>query len=264
MDLELKNKVALVTGASKGIGLRTALAFAVEGCHVGICARERADLEVAADRVRSKGVHVAAVQADVCNPEDSAKFVKQCVAELGGIDILVNNAGNGFGGNLLESTDEDWKKTFELNVFEVVRMIRLVVPQMKKRGGGSIVNISSLSGWEPQMAGTSQYGSSKAALIFLAERLALELAQYKIRVNTVSPGAITWPDGHWDNYRKDHPEAFGAYLRDGFPMGRLGKPEEVADVVVFISSPRASWVNGRHIPVDGLQQPVALDPHEFF
>jgi 3-oxoacyl-[acyl-carrier protein] reductase len=196
MDLGLKDKVVLITGASRGIGFHTARAFADEGCHIGFCARTGEDVERAKRELQSKGCRVAALQADVRDPEDAARFVDTCFTELGGVDILVNNVGFGFGGNLMESSDEDWEKTFAINLFQTVRMIRLVVPHMRMRGGGSIVNVSSLSGWEVQMAGTGQYGSSKAAIIFLGERFALEFAHDKIRVNTVSPGAIIGPGGY--------------------------------------------------------------------
>ena len=136
-----------------------------------------------------------------------------------------------------------------------IRMIRLVTPEMRRRGGGSVVNISSVSGWLPQLAKGSQYSSSKAALIFLAEPLALELCHENIRVNTVSPGSMISPDGVWEKWRQQHPEDFETYVREGFPMGHLGYPEDIADVIVFVASPRAHWINGRHIPVDGLQQP---------
>src|SRR2546425_373194 len=255
MDLLLKDKVVLITGGSKGIGFHSAKAFAEEGCKVGFCGRSEENLERAVEELKSKDHRVIAIKADVCNPEDASRFVSQCVAELGGIDILVNNVGAGLGGNLMDSSDEDWEKTFVIDLFQIVRMTRLVVPQMRKRGGGSIVNIASISGWEAQLAGTGQYGSSKAALIFLTERFALELVRDKIRVNTISPGSITWPGGNWDDFRRKNPESFANYVRDGFPMGRLGKPEEVADVIVFTASPRANWINGRNIPVDGLEQP---------
>ncbi|HYB04933.1 MAG TPA: SDR family oxidoreductase [Nitrososphaerales archaeon] len=256
MDLGLKDKVALVTGGSRGIGLRTIRVFAEEGCKVAYCSRNKEDLTKVESELRSRGVQVLAIQADVVDPGDAKRFLDQGVKELGGIDILVNNVGSNTGGNLMKSTDEDWRKTFETNLFQFVRMIRLVAPHMRKRGGGSIVNIASISGWEPQLAFTGQYGSSKAAMIFLAERFALELASSKIRVNTVSPGSIIWSGAGWDNFRKKYPESFEGYVRDGFPMGRLGMPEEVADVIVFLSSPRANWINGRNIPVDGLEQPV--------
>ena len=139
---------------------------------------------------------------------------------------------------------------------QAIRMIRLVVPYMRKRGGGSIVNIASISGWLPQLAKGSQYGAAKNSLIFLAEPLALELVHDNIRVNTLSPGSMISPDGIWEKWRQKNPGAFEVYRRESFPMGHLGSPEEVADVVVFLASPRAYWINGRHLPVDGLQQPI--------
>lgn len=262
MDLELRGKVALITGGSRGIGLRTARLFAEEGCSVAICGRETGALAAAEAELRQRGVKVAAIQGDVTNAEEAAQIVERCVAELGGIDILINNAGGSTGGrSIFEATDEDWQRTFELNVFQIVRMIRLSVPHMRQRGGGAIVNIASISGWAAQLVGSAQYGASKAAQIFMTERLALELVHDNIRVNTVSPGSIIWEDGSWDRFRQRNPESFANYVKDGFPMGRLGKPEEVADVIVFLASPRSYWINGRHIPVDGLEQPTPVQEY---
>jgi 3-oxoacyl-[acyl-carrier protein] reductase len=257
MDLQLKDKVALVTGGSKGIGLRTALCFAQEGCHVAIVARGAEDLEAAAAQIRAHGVQVAAIQVDVGQPEDAAGAINACVDQLGGLDILVNNVGGNVGAHtLMESTNEEWLATFDLNVHVAVRMTRLAVPHMRGRSGAAVVHISSISGWTEQLAGSGQYGSSKSALIFLTEIMALELAPAGIRVNAVSPGSIIWQGGSWDKARQNQPEAFAAYQRDGFPMGRLGHPEEVADVIVFLASGRSNWINGRNVPVDGLEQPV--------
>jgi 3-oxoacyl-[acyl-carrier protein] reductase len=255
VNLQLQGKVALITGGSRGIGLRTARLFAEEGCNVAICGREAGSLAQAAEELRGRGVRAAALQGDVTVAAEAAQIVEQCAAELGGLDILINNVGGATGGTLFEATDEDWQRTFELNVFQIIRMIRLAAPHMRTRGGGAIVNISSISGWEEQLVGTAQYGASKAAQIFLTERLALELVHDNIRVNTVSPGSIIWEGGSWDRFRQNNPQSFANYVSDGFPMGRLGKPEEVADVIVFLASPRANWVNGRHVPVDGLEQP---------
>ena len=257
MDLKLAGKVALITGGSRGIGLRTARLFAEEGCHLGICGRTAADVQAAAEELRARGVRVAAVPADVTIPGEAADFVDRCAAELGRVDILINNVGGSVGGlTLMETNAEDWQRTFGFNTFQIVHMTRLVVPHLRKQDGGAIVNLASISGWHPQLAGTAQYGAAKAAVIFLTERLALELVHDNIRVNTVSPGSIIWEGGDWDSYRQANPEAYATYVREGFPMGRLGAPEEVAEVVVFMASPRAHWINGRNIPVDGLEQPV--------
>ncbi|MGY8824456.1 MAG: SDR family NAD(P)-dependent oxidoreductase [Candidatus Latescibacterota bacterium] len=257
MDLWLKDKIALITGSSKGIGLRTALGLAQEGCHVAIVARGAEELETAAAQIRAHGVSVSAIQADLTQAEDAARAVATCIEELGSLDILVNNVGGNVGARkFMESTDEEWLATFDLNVHVAVRTTRLAAPHMRGRPGAAVVHISSISGWTEQLAGSGQYGSSKSALIFLTEVMALELAAYGIRVNAVSPGSIIWEGGGWDKARQGQPEAFAAYERDGFPMGRLGHPEEVADVVVFLASSRSNWINGRNIPVDGLEQPV--------
>ena len=149
-------------------------------------------------------------------------------------------------------------ETFDKNVFQGVRLTRLVVPHMRARGEGSVVFISSISGWIPQLSGAVQYGASKAAQIFMAEPMALELVHDRIRVNVVSPGSIVFEGGGWDNLRQEKPEAYAAYEKNGFPMGGLGSPEDVADVVVFLASDRARWVNGENIRADGLEQPVPV------
>jgi len=258
VDLRLAGKVALVTGASRGIGLSIARALAAEGCRLAICARGEDALRRAERELVDAGAEVLAVPADVLVPGEAAALVQSTVDRFGGIDILVNNVGFNRGGDLMHSTDEEWRDVFEANTFQIVRLIRLAVPHMRGRPGAAIVNIASISGWEPQLAGTGQYGASKAATIFLTERLALELVHDGIRVNTVSPGSIVFPGGGWDRVRREKPDQYEAYVRDGFPMGRLGRPEEVADVVTFLASPRAHWINGRHIPVDGLEQPVPV------
>ena len=258
MDLKLRNRVALVSGASRGIGLATAQLFADEGCHLGICGRDQEHLQEAKKDLEGRGAKVTAVQADVTQPGDAARFVDRCVEELGGIDILVNNVGGSAGGQtIFETSDEYWHRTFDLTLLHGVRLARLAAPHMQGRSGGAIVNVASISGWSPQLVGTAQYGAAKASVIFLTERLALELVRFNIRVNTVSPGSIQRTQG-WDNFKRQNPDSFETYVREGFPMGRLGNPEEVADVIVFLASPRANWINGRHIPVDGLEQPTGV------
>lgn len=256
MDMKLKGKVALVTGANRGIGLATAKGLAAEGCDVAICARREETLAAAVHQIEALGVRVAAIQADVQNPEDAGRFVDEAAAQLGGIDVLINNVGGRSGDRFMDSTHEDWVETFDKNVFHGVRLTRLVVPHMRARGGGSVVFISSISGWIPQLSGAVQYGASKAAQIFMAEPIALELVHDRIRVNVVSPGSIIFEGGGWDKMRQEKPEVFAAYEENGFPMGGLGTPQEVADVVVFLASDRSRWVNGENIRADGLEQPV--------
>ena len=258
MDLTLSGKVGLVTGSSRGIGLATARAFAAEGCRVMLSARSAEQLREAETALRATGADVAAHAADVGSPDDAARLIEATVAAYGGVDILINNVGGGGGGaRIADSTDDDWRVALERNLIQTVRMMRLTLPHMKGRAGAAVINVASISGWSPQLAMSGQYGAAKAALIFDTERWALEFVPHGIRVNTVSPGSILATGNGWDRYRLANPEYFADYVRHGFPMGRLGTVEEVADVIVFLASPRAHWINGRNIAVDGLEQPHA-------
>jgi 3-oxoacyl-[acyl-carrier protein] reductase len=265
VDLKLKDKVALMTGSSRGIGLATATAFAAEGCRLVLSARSAEPLAAAEAALRADGVAVASCLADVGQPDQAARLVEAAAAAFGGIDILVNNVGGGGGGaRIADSTDEDWRGALERNLIQTVRMMRLALPHMQGRTGASVINVASISGWSPQLAMSGQYGAAKAALIFDTERWALEFVPHGVRVNTVSPGSILVAGNSWDSYRIARPDYFDEYVRHGFPMGRLGTAEEVADVIVFLASPRAHWINGRHIAVDGLEQPHApLDRRPF-
>jgi 3-oxoacyl-[acyl-carrier protein] reductase len=265
MDLKLTGKVALITGSSRGIGLATAKAFAAEGCRLMLSARSAEQLVEAEAALRASGAEVAVHVADVSEPDQAAELVRAAVAAYGGIDVLVNNVGGGGGGaRIADSSDDDWRSALERNLIQTVRMMRLALPHMMRRAGASVINVASISGWSPQLAMSGQYGAAKAALIFDTERWALEFVPHGIRVNTVSPGSILALGNGWDRYRLTNPEYFADYVRHGFPMGRLGTVEEVADVIVFLASPRAHWINGRNIPVDGLEQPHApLDRRPF-
>jgi 3-oxoacyl-[acyl-carrier protein] reductase len=252
MDLRLRDKVALVTGGSRGIGRSIALRLAEEGCRVAICGRSPAQLERTLSDLQALGVPASTTTADVTAPGEVERFVEESAAHLGGVDLLVANVGGSMGGGLLNSTPDDWQKTFDLNLFNAVRAMRAAVPHMQSRGGGSVLLISSISGWKPTRH-KAQYATAKAAEIHLAPVLAQELAAYRIRVNTLSPGSVMFPDGGWDHFRSEHPETFAKFEREEFPWGRLGNPEEIADVAVFLLSERSRWVNGANIPVDGAQ-----------
>ncbi len=251
MDLGLNGKVGLVTGGSRGIGRSIALRLAAEGAHVSICGRTAETIERTLSELKVAGTVVHGVVADVTQPGEVERFVDESAAALGGVDLLVANVGGSAGQGLIESTPEDWTRTFELNLFHAVRAIRAAVPHMQRRGGGSAVSIASISGWKP--GPKAQYGATKAGEIFLAGALAWELGPDRIRVNTVSPGSILFPGGGWERFRAENPERFAEFERREFPWGRLGTPEEVADAVVFLLSERASWINGAHIAVDGAQ-----------
>jgi 3-oxoacyl-[acyl-carrier protein] reductase len=218
--------------------------------------RSTEQLREAETTLRATGAEVTAHAGDVGNPDHAHRLIEATVTVYGGIDILVNNVGGGGGGaRIADSTDDDWRGALDRNLIQTVRMMRLALPHMKGRTSGAVINIASISGWSPQLAMSGQYGAAKAALIFDTERWALEFVPYGIRVNTVSPGSILVEGNGWDRYRLANPAYFEDYVRHGFPMGRLGTAEEVADVIVFIASPRAYWINGRNIPVDGVEQP---------
>jgi 3-oxoacyl-[acyl-carrier protein] reductase len=256
MELGIAGKVALVTGGTRGIGHAIVLRLAGEGCRVGLCARTAADVEHTVATLQAQGDPHAAdaahgVVCDVTAPGEVERFVDESAQALGGLDLLVANVGGSAGGGLLEATPEDWLKTFDLNLFHAVRAIRAAVPHMEARGGGSVVIVGSISGWKP--APRAQYGAAKAGEMFLAAALAWELAPYRIRVNTVTPGSLRFPGGGWERFAMEHPEAYAEFARREFPWGRLGTAEEVADVVTFLLSERARWINGASIPVDGAQ-----------
>ncbi|HUY98947.1 MAG TPA: SDR family oxidoreductase [Thermomicrobiaceae bacterium] len=251
MDLGLHGKTALITGGSRGIGRMTALRLAEEGAAVAICGRTSDTLERTLAEIRDRGASAHAVVADVTAPGEAERFVAESAAALGGVDLLVANVGGSVGGDLVDSSDEEWVRTFDITLFHAVRSIRAAVPRMSERGGGSAVIISSISGWKP--APRAQYGAAKAAEIFLAGALAWELAPQRIRVNTVSPGSTIFPGGGWERFQGRDPERFAEFERREFPWGRLGSAEEIADVVTFVLSQRANWINGANIPVDGAQ-----------
>jgi 3-oxoacyl-[acyl-carrier protein] reductase len=252
MDLGLHGRRALITGGSRGIGFAVAEALAAEGAAVGLVARDAAGLAAAAERLGSRGVPVATAVADVTDTQQLRRAVDDIATALGGLDHLVANAGGTVGrGNLTSAGDDDFTATFALNAGHAAELIRAGLTHLRAAGGGSVVIISSITGMRP--APRTAYAAAKAAEIHLAATAAQELAPAGIRVNAVSPGSIMFPGGGWDSFQREHPEDFAAFLASQFPFGRLGRPEEVADVVTFLLSARASWITGANIAVDGGQ-----------
>jgi 3-oxoacyl-[acyl-carrier protein] reductase len=251
MDLQLTGMRAFITGASRGIGLGVARALALEGAVVSVGARHSAGLAKAVDDLAAEGLAIHPYVLDVTDPVALEETVTQVAAEHGGLDLLVANAGGSRGGGIQASTAADWMYTFGLNVVHAATAIRASVPWLSESGRGAVLIIGSISGWRPRA--TSSYAVAKAAEIHLAPTLAVELARERIRVNTLSPGAVLLDDGRWARTRAADPEAFERFVADNLPGGRLVSLDEVADTACFLLSPRASGINGAHITVDGAQ-----------
>lgn len=253
MDLKLDGKVALVTGGSRGIGKGIAEGLAREGCRVAVCARNAAPLEEAVEGIRAAGGEALACPLDITSDEGPATFVAQARDAFGGVDIVVNNAGGNRRGTLEETSDEDWREIFELNVHSGVRLVREALPALRESSSGSVVFITSIFGREAGGPGIAIYNSTKSAAMSAARILALDLAGEGIRVNSVAPGSVRFPGGSWDRRVKENPEKMEGWIEANLPLGRFGTVEEVADVVAFLSSERASLVTGACVPVDGSQ-----------
>jgi 3-oxoacyl-[acyl-carrier protein] reductase len=254
MDLGLKDKVALVTGSSRGLGLASARALAAEGCRVSLCARTAGPLDTARQdvaQVASDPARVIAVAGDMSRSDGIERVVAQTVEAFGGIDILVNNVGLGGGAGVVDTPDSAWQEAMDQTLFPAIRASRLVVPHMQARGGGVIIIIASIFGREA--GGRMVYNVVKAAEISLAKAMARQLAPSNIRVNSISPGSILFEGGSWWKRQQADPEGIAAFVRQEIPFSRFGRPEEVGDVVAFIASARASWVSGTSIVVDGCQ-----------
>jgi 3-oxoacyl-[acyl-carrier protein] reductase len=254
VDLALTDKVAIVTGSSKGLGLACARALLQEGCRVTICARGETSLNQAAADLRSiaqQASDVLPVTADVSTATGVEHVVNGTVDTFGGLDILVNNVGLAKGSDIVGTTDVEWQEALDQTLFPAVRASRLAVPHMRRRGCGAIVMIASI--WGRESGGRMTYNAVKAAEISLAKAMAQQLARDNIRVNSVAPGSIRFPGGTWDRRAQDDPEGMAEFVKRELPFGRFGRPEEVGAVVAFLVSPRASWISGASVPVDGCQ-----------
>jgi 3-oxoacyl-[acyl-carrier protein] reductase len=258
MDLGLKGKVALITGGSSGIGKSCALALAEEGCQIAICARKTEELDKAAQEITAKGVAVMVCGRDVTKADDNQQFVAEVADRFGRIDILVNNAGAGRLSDLMQLPEEEFRHNMDLMLYGPVQLSRAVVPYMRQQGGGRIINIASIFGKQP--GGLLDYDSIKAAVIMFTKDLATYLAKDNILVNAVCPGPVRTP--LWEGPGQlgeqlgsmlgtSTQEAITWYAQQNIPMGRYGYPEEIAAVVTFLASEKASFLTGQAINVDG-------------
>jgi NAD(P)-dependent dehydrogenase (short-subunit alcohol dehydrogenase family) len=265
MDLGLSNKRALVTGGSKGIGRQVALTLAREGAHVFLCARGRSELEAAADRIRAEvpGATVAFGTADLTAEAEAQRAVAECVDALGGLDILVNCAGAAPGGLLLELDDETWQRAMALKFLGYVRMTKAVVPRFLQQGGGVIVNVVGNDGVKPsywELTGTA----ANAADLAVMQALADQYGRNNIRIVSVNPGPVD--TGRWETLtaafaRDKHLplERADQVAKASLAFGRIARPQEVADVVVFLASERAAFVHGTMINIDANQRKAIMD-----
>ena len=245
MSGEFAGKRVIVTGGSRGIGRSIALGFAAAGAAVSICARTEGPLDATQKEIEALGVTAHGACVDLADADAVRRYVPAAATALGGLDVLVNNA-SGFGQT---DDEEGWEASLAVDVMAVVRGSRAAAPLLG--AGSSIVNIASISALRAS-ARSAPYGAAKAAVMHYTASQAKMLGRRGIRVNCVAPGSVEFPGGTWERRRTEDPALYNSTLAQ-IPFGRMGRPEEIASVVLFLASPAASWITGQSIVVDGGQ-----------
>jgi 3-oxoacyl-[acyl-carrier protein] reductase len=253
MDLGISGKNALVTGGSRGLGRQAALSLAGECVNVAICGRTQSTLDKTVGDLEALGVKAVGIEADVSDVDGMDALHQQAVSDLGEIDILVNNAGGTRSRDDITGTSlEDFKATFDLNLFGGFQLMKAAIPHMQEQGWGRIINIASI--WGRESGGNISYMSAKAALIGATKHTAQALAKDGILVNSIAPGSIAHDQGSWERFQTDNtPEFVATFIEQNLPMGKFGWPEPVGDLIAFLSSDRGGLITGACIVVDGGQ-----------
>jgi 3-oxoacyl-[acyl-carrier protein] reductase len=251
VNLELNGKIALVAGASRGIGRAIASGLAGEGVRVACVARGEIELHRTVAEICASGADARAVVADVTTARGADLAIAETVAALGGIDIVVCNVGKSFARHCNDMTDDDFAISLEMNLWATQRIAQRSIPHLRARGGGVITMISSI--WGREAGGSPGYNVGKAGVQALAKAMARDYAIDNIRVNSLAPGSIRFPGGGWDKRANAEPAKIADFVNREIPFGKFGEPQHIADMVVFLSSARAQWVSGAAIVVDGAQ-----------
>jgi 3-oxoacyl-[acyl-carrier protein] reductase len=249
MDLGLADKCCLVSGGSRGIGRAIALGLAAEGARVAVVARGADGLADVMTALAGAGRH-ASIVADVSTADGATAAVDGAVAALGGLDVVIANVGKSFARTAQELDDADLAKSLDANLWTTARVASRAMPHLAARRG-SLVFVASL--WGREAGGAPGYNVAKAGVIALAKALARDHARDGVRVNSVAPGSILFPGGGWDRRQQADPAGIAAFVERELPFGRFGTVDEVAAAVVFLASPRASWIHGACVAVDGGQ-----------
>ena len=248
MDLNLKDKKAIITGGSRGIGLHTARLLATEGAAVAICGRTQADVQAAVDEINDSGGSAYGYQVDLENPASARQFAASASADLNGADILIHNA-SGFD---MAGDEAGWMRSFQVDIMAGVRLVDELLEPLKQSEAASITFVGSMASKFHFGRPPSSYGAAKGAMRVYANDLAQQYGRHGIRANAISPGAVWFPGGSWDQRKIENPKFYAA-VEKSIPLGRLGTADEIARIIAFVASPAGLWINATHVTADGGQ-----------